>query len=114
MAKNYIPASQSLFFDWQEVFMVNLSDIGAERLMPPPVYHNLTALWGDYKQKYVIADNPTTRTRGTIADRNDARKVYEKELRRVIKVYIINNPDVTDKQLADMGLPIYKTTRTPS
>ncbi|MDR1561791.1 MAG: hypothetical protein LBS54_01720, partial [Dysgonamonadaceae bacterium] len=33
---------------------------------------------------------------------------------RVIKVYIINNPDVTDKQLADMGLPIYKTTRTPS
>jgi hypothetical protein len=36
MTKNYILASQSLFFGWQEAFMVNLSAIGTEDLIPTP------------------------------------------------------------------------------
>jgi hypothetical protein len=94
--------------------MVNLSDIGAEDLMPPPVYHNLTALWGSYKPKYIAAADKKTRTSSAIIERNQARKVYEAEIRRVVKTYLINNPNVTDAQRNDMGLPIHKTTRTPS
>ncbi|MDR1561876.1 MAG: hypothetical protein LBS54_02155 [Dysgonamonadaceae bacterium] len=112
--RNFIPRSQSLFFEWQEVFMVNLGEIGAETLMPVAVYNNLTSLQSGYKQSYIISENPITRTSGAIVARNNAREIYEKELRRVIKVYIINNPDVTDKQRMDMKLPIHKTTRTPS
>ncbi|MDR1563258.1 MAG: hypothetical protein LBS54_09335 [Dysgonamonadaceae bacterium] len=114
MSKDFIPEGQELFHSWESNFMKKLDEMGAEELMPPPEYHALVKLWDDYEKKYAVAEDPTTKTSIAIHARNKARSVFEKDLRRIIKACIINNLKVTDEQRKALGLPIYKTTHTPS
>ncbi|MDR1562647.1 MAG: hypothetical protein LBS54_06150 [Dysgonamonadaceae bacterium] len=112
--KDYIPAKEEDFNKWQNVFFINLSDFGAEDLMPPPKYHELARRKGNYDNMYAIAEDTKTRTSITIFDRQQARKEYESYIREIVKKYLINSDKLTGGQLIQMGLPIHKTTHTPA
>ncbi|MDR0686044.1 MAG: hypothetical protein LBF79_01090 [Dysgonamonadaceae bacterium] len=111
--KNYIPGSEKGFKLWADNFIDNLSSLGAEDLMPAATYQELVRLHDDYNKKYRISEDKETRTSSTVLARQEARKICEKEIRFVVRTYLIYNPNVTNAQRELMGLPIHKTDRTP-
>jgi hypothetical protein len=68
----------------------------------------------DFTEKLRIAEAPETRTKASIKAKNDSRKVLETNLQQKIKEYLTYNHLVTDEDRDNMGLPIHKTTHTPS
>lgn len=65
-----------------------------------------------YATAYNTALTPATRTRVTVLAKNEARKNMV-ELARQLADYIIGNMDVTNAQLAELGLDP-RTSRTPA
>jgi hypothetical protein len=61
---------------------------------------------------YVKTLDPSTRTKGIIAAKDAARAKHEEFLRNFLKRWIMSNNAVSDQNHADMGLPIYKKTRS--
>jgi hypothetical protein len=109
----YLPNGDVPFLNWSNRFIKNLAPL-LERLgFPPATYELLVALKNTFSTALETATNSTTRTSGTIAAKNDARKAFEKELRVDVQRYLVHNPDVTNKDREDLGLPVYKTTHTP-
>ncbi|MDR1372675.1 MAG: hypothetical protein LBJ17_06070 [Dysgonamonadaceae bacterium] len=113
-SKNYIPRKEEYFKDWSINLKTVLTGYGAEDYMPPATYHEFMRLGSDYETKIAITENNLTRTTKTIKDRQEARKKYEKFIRDMIQTYLVKNPNLTDGQKIAAGIPVYKTTRTPS
>jgi hypothetical protein len=61
---------------------------------------------------YEKSADPATRTEGSVAAKNTARNSHEGILRKFLKRWIMTNDAVTDEDHVNMGLPIYKKTRT--
>jgi hypothetical protein len=112
--KDYLPRNDRQLLQWVINFLNRLSIILARLGFPLEVYDALQALRGDFEQKLDVAEAPSTRTKGAIDDKNVAKKKLEKDLRAAVLRYLTYNPDVTDKDHDDLGLPIHKTTRTPA
>ncbi|MDR0686947.1 MAG: hypothetical protein LBF79_05780 [Dysgonamonadaceae bacterium] len=111
--KDFIPRSEKEFKQWSDNFMTKLGEIVTKYLMPIATYRELVRIWSDYNKKYKLSETAETRTSATVCARREARTVYEKKLRLVIKSYITYNPAVSDDQRRLLGLPIHKTTKTP-
>jgi hypothetical protein len=87
----------------------------SERLkFPTDVYDQLKALQTDFAAKYAIAENPATRTKLTIQDKTTARNELEPAIRKAVAEYLAHNHLVTDTDRDGLGIPIRKTTHTPS
>jgi hypothetical protein len=114
MNRDYLPTNDRGLLEWVVAFLLNLFPSLGRFVFPDHVYQDLSAKRDDYAQKLEIAENPMTRTKGTVQDKNDARNVLKKAVRQAVRQYLAFNPAVTDKDRDDLGLPIYKTTRTPS
>ncbi|MDR1274670.1 MAG: hypothetical protein LBK12_08995 [Odoribacteraceae bacterium] len=110
---DFIPAADALFFKWQGN-LINYLTARQSTWLPPGYWQRLLELQTDYVNKRAVADNPATQTPTAILLRNEARAAYTKELRQVIKSYLVNNPLVNDGDKMQMGIPIHKTTRTPA
>jgi hypothetical protein len=77
------------------------------------VYDALQTLRSDFEQKLDVAEAPTTRNKGTVAAKNVAHKTLNSAIRAAVQRYLAHNPDVTEQDHDDLGIPIHKTTRTP-
>jgi hypothetical protein len=109
----YIPRGDSVFLGWANRFMTNLFPSIERFEFPLETYSMLEGLLDCYTSTLAIATNQMTRTVGTVADKNDARKKLESEIRLAVKRFLIANPHVSNKDREDIGLPVYKTTHTP-
>ena len=115
MGKDYIPNQVEKFNKWQKTALIvaggkiSLWHTGLVELPP-----ELIAFKAYYEEKYAIANNPETRTKGAIAERQLAQKEYTKELRAFFRQYILYNKFVPVADREAMGLKIYDATRTPS
>jgi hypothetical protein len=112
--KDYLPKNDHKLLQWVINFLNRLSVILARLGFPLEVYEALQALRGDFEAKLEVAEAPTTRTRGAIDDKNVAKKKLNSAVRAAVQRYLAHNPDVTEKDHDDLGLPNYKTTRTPA
>jgi hypothetical protein len=108
-----IPRKETEFSQWGERFTTNLQPSLERFGFPPATYELVVALKTAYINALKVASNPMTRNSGTIKDKNDARKVFEKETRAAIRRYLSYNPDVTNKDREDLGIPVHDTTHTP-
>jgi hypothetical protein len=115
MTKDYVPTQVKDYFDWQE----KATSVAAQKIatwqtgiteLPAEVVSAKTV----YKAKYAIANNPETRTKGAIAERQLAQKEYTKELRLFFKQYILYNKFVPVADREAMGLKVYDVSRTPA
>jgi hypothetical protein len=115
MASNYIPGAEGLFYDWEKNLITYASNHYKSWGITDMKWEELLALQLVYHTRYEVADNPATSTHAAIKMRQEARKSYESELRVIIKGYITYNPDVSDEDRIDMGLPVHDTkpTRVP-
>ncbi|MDR1561462.1 MAG: hypothetical protein LBS54_00035 [Dysgonamonadaceae bacterium] len=111
-SKDYIPRREEDFHLWQYVFITNLNEMGAENFIPAPEYEELMRLYYDYNQKYEIANNPNTRTKPSVQDRQQSRKIYESYIRDIVRTYLANNHKLTDAQRELLNITVRKKTRT--
>jgi hypothetical protein len=114
MRVNFIPRPNAKFNDWQG----NLTTKVAPRA--PALNISLEAVADLQKKKarwetaYAAAEDPATRTKLTVIEKQEARKDYEAALREFVKSYLAYNPAVTDVDREDFEIPVHKTTRTPA
>jgi hypothetical protein len=114
MSVNFIPDGDAPFNVWQGVLMPSIAAKAPVLNIPPEELTKLQALQTRWEAAFAVAENPATRTKGAVKEKQEARNDYEAELRRVIKAYITYNPVVTDKEREDMGLPVHDAKPTPA
>ncbi|MDR2469423.1 MAG: hypothetical protein LBD27_02945 [Tannerella sp.] len=115
MSRDYVPNQVEKFKDWQNTAVtiagLKIATWHTGLTALPP---ELMELKGLYEDKYSIANNPETRTKGAIAERQTVQKEYTKALREFFRQYILYNKFVPIADREAMGLKIYDTTRTPA
>ncbi|MDR1346899.1 MAG: hypothetical protein LBJ63_00490 [Prevotellaceae bacterium] len=111
---DFIPRQDNKFAEWLQTVVAYLNAHATGWQIPAGTVTELTALQSDFAARYETAENPATRTSVAVLAKTEARKAAEAKIREVLKAYVTYNPAVTDEDRKLMGLPIHKTTRTPS
>jgi hypothetical protein len=108
---DYIPSSDEKFLEWSKnLYAYALANF--TRWSVPTPQTELQALLTAHEAAFEAAKNPN-RGKVDILAKNETRDALKKKIRVYVKAYLINNPAVTDEDKAAMGLPIYKTGRSP-
>jgi hypothetical protein len=110
----FIPRKDNEFLVWTKNFLHYLSATYTHFNFPKEDYDQLAEQNEDFAEKLETAEAPETRTKAAVKAKDEARKILEKNLQQKIKEYLTYNHLVTDEDRDNMGLPIHKTTRTPS
>jgi hypothetical protein len=111
--KDFIPRGDAPFDGWQKNFMKYFVLHNPSWNVPITVAPKLLALQSTWDNAYAVTQSIETRTKAAVQIKVDARNAYEGELRTDIKAYVTYNPDVTDADRDNMGLPIHDTKPTP-
>ena len=114
MTTHYLPRKDRELLAWTINFLRYLYPALARFNFPAAEYDKLTALRDDFSQKLDAATEPATRTKTSVLAKNIARAALEKALQQDVKEFLLFNRNVTDEDHDDLGLPIYKTSRTPT
>jgi hypothetical protein len=114
MNADFVPEADAIFNGWQGILMTNIVAKAPELNIPPAELSALRALQARWNDAYAVAENPATRTKGAVKEKQEVRNAYEADLRKVIKAYITYNLAVTDKEREDMGLPVHDTKPSPA
>jgi hypothetical protein len=113
MSKSYyIPRTEADFNTWVNVLIAYMVTNSGKFNFPPDALTKLQLLLATWNTKYATATTPKTRTKTTVQEKDQARKELESFVRQTVREYLTNNHLVTDADRNNMGLPIYKTTRT--
>jgi hypothetical protein len=80
---------------------------------PQTVYMQLEEEKNAFEQKLEAAEEPATRTKVSVAEKNEARKKLESDIRQSVAEFLIRNHLLTNADHELLELPIRKTTRTP-
>jgi hypothetical protein len=85
----------------------NRTRMGLGENTPLGVYYDtvFVPLHADYLQKYVLWNDPATRTPDITRDSTNAEEALQKEYRKMYTALLKSNPLVTDHDLIDMELP---------
>jgi hypothetical protein len=111
---DYLPRPDRLFLAWLIAFIHYLSTAFVRLKFPEDLFTDLLQQHADFEQKFQVAEDPSTHTPLTVATKNAARKLVEKTVRQAVKEYLINNHLLTEADFKGLGLPVHKTTHTPS
>jgi hypothetical protein len=110
---DYLPKNDRKFLQWVINFLSMLFPSLARFGVPEATYQDLAKKRNDFSTKLDVAEAPATRTKGAIDDKNVAYRTLKDAIREAVQRYLAHNPEVTEKDHDDLGLPNYKTTRTP-
>jgi hypothetical protein len=111
---DFIPANDRTFLQWVINFLKQLNAMLTRIGFPTSEYQLLSTQRDDFATKLALSEEPATRTKVTIANKNVARRLLEKTIRLDIKEFLNFNRALTDGDREALGLPVYKTTRTPA
>jgi hypothetical protein len=112
--KDFLPKKDRDFLQWVINFLKQLSLMLSRIGFPNNEYQILSTQRDDFSAKLTLTEEPSTRTPVAVQNRQKSRETLEKTLRADIKEFINFNRTVTDGDREALGLPIYKTGRTPS
>jgi hypothetical protein len=114
MSNDYIPPREAEFVIWVTNLINTLKPMLTRLGFPETVYGELLTLQGTFNEKLAIANTPSTRTKATIEDKNEALAALKKGVRDAVGEYLTRNHMLTNADRDNLGLPIHKTTHTPS
>jgi hypothetical protein len=109
---HYIPRPDAEFNTWTANFLRILSSRLEQFNFPAAEYEHLTELYADFSAKFSIASTPATRTKVAIHAKSESRGELERGLQQSVQEFLTHNRLVTDADRDNLGLPIYKKTRT--
>ena len=107
---DYVPGNDRVFLAWiRNIVAYALLNFARWRVNKPS--DEFIGLIDDFEAKLLRMDDKNHGSVDT-REKNDARRVLEKEARAFVQGYIAKNPMVTNSDKEKMGLPIYDTTPT--
>ncbi|MDR1563033.1 MAG: hypothetical protein LBS54_08170 [Dysgonamonadaceae bacterium] len=112
--RDYIPRKDAEFKTWSKTFVTRLAVIMTRIGFPSAEQLLLLSLYNDFEDKFGISSDKATRTASAVDEKNKARAALEKRIRNDVEEYIQHNHLVTDTDRINLGLTVYKKTRTPS
>jgi hypothetical protein len=110
---DFLPRPDEKFLAYVVNFLKYLFQMLTRVGFPETVYQQLAALRNTFAEKLAIADEPATRTKVTIEEKNAVRSQLETVLRQAIAEYLTRNHLLTDADRDALGLPIHKSSHTP-
>jgi hypothetical protein len=114
MSTDYIPRSDGKFNSWQENLISKVNAAAGRLGIPEAVITTTYTKKARWDAAYKQAEDPSTRTKAAVVEKNEAREDYDAHLRNLNNAYLIHNPAMTDVDREQMNLPIHKTTHTPA
>ena len=112
MSRNFIPTRDALLLDWSNNFHSLIQSAPTTyglTAAQATSYGTLNTSWSD---AYTTATAPSTRTRGTIAAKNAARKLVIANARLLARI-VQATASVTAQQKIDLGLTPRDVTPSP-
>lgn len=109
---DYIPASDDGFRTFAENFAANITANPALYMLTPAQASSIQGVVDDYVARLAVSSNETTRTRTTIADKDDARSVAETMIRQYA-IDIKYNEGITDGDKLAIGVRPVNPNREP-
>jgi hypothetical protein len=114
MSNDYLPAKDRSFLAWVINFLKHLMGRIEQFGFPQALFQKLNEEKTDFAAKLEAAEEPATRTQVTVLAKNAARKVLETDIRHAVAQFLNYNQVLTAADRDMLGLPIHKTTHTPS
>lgn len=109
---DYIPAPDADFRTWAESFRDGINADPGKYFLTTTDATTITSVVDDFVDKLTISSNEMTRTKVTIADKDDARVTCE-ELLRQYAIDIKNNEGISDGDKIAIGVRPINTNREP-
>jgi hypothetical protein len=110
----YIPRADRTFNQWQDN-LLNKAEAAAERLnIPPDAITAIRAKQARWTKAFKATEDPATRTKATVKEKQEARAAFEHDVRVFNNAYLIHNPAMTDVDRENFGLPVHDTKPTPA
>jgi hypothetical protein len=103
MSDYFLPNGDAELLAWSSNFSNRISDSPGSLGLDPEQAAQYASLHGSYASGLTAAGDPATRTRGSVAAKNDARRALKasaRQLARIVKAH----PAVTVQQRIDLGL----------
>jgi hypothetical protein len=110
---DYIPRRDGKFLEWVKFLFTYLAAHAASWGLDPSTWAHIDLQIAAFEDAYKKAEDPN-RGKADVKAKNDARNTLQKAVRLYVKEYLINNHVISDEERERMGLPVYKSTRTPA
>jgi hypothetical protein len=111
---DFVPRPDAVFDVWQNN-LSNKAEAAATRLgIPAAAITSLRAKQSRWAVAFKAAEDPETRTKATVREKQEAREDYEAALREFVKAWLTYNPAMTDVDRENFGLPVHDTKPTPA
>jgi hypothetical protein len=110
---DYIPTQDGKFLEWVKFLFAYIVTHASSWGLLPSTWADILIEITDYENAYNISQNPN-RGKADVKAKNDARNKLKKSVRQFVKEYLEYNSVISDTEREQMGLPVHKTTRTPS
>jgi len=111
---NYVPIKDVDFDSWQANLVENTTARVADWGILADDFTALKTAQTVWNDAYALASIKNDRTSAEVQGKDDAREVYEKELRKFYMEWLANNRRVSNTDRERMGLTVKTDKRTPS
>jgi hypothetical protein len=111
-SNDYIPRNDDAFRTYAQTFAQNLTDRPALYMVTPAQAAAVQGVVDNFVGKLLISSNEATRTKQTIADKDDARSIAESMIRQYA-IDIKNNEGITDGDKLAIGVRPINPDREP-
>jgi hypothetical protein len=111
--KDYIPGSGRKFLVWVKILFANVEQNAAAWNIDPTTFTQILTKIATFETALEKAEDPN-HGKADVKAKNDARNDLEKDVRKFVKEHLAFNSLISDEERERIGLPVYKTGRTPS
>ena len=111
---DYIPTNDAGFNIWQGNDITTISTNANIWDIPPVEITTLLTFQSSWVDSFAKASNRLNRTSADVTEKDDAREVYQKALRKFFSQYIINNTKISNSDRDRLGLNVKSNTRIPT
>ena len=111
---DYIPTNDAGFNIWQGNDITTISTNANIWDIPPVEITTLLTFQSSWVDSFAKASNRLNRTSAAVTEKDDAREVYQKALRKFFSQYIINNTKISNSDRDRLGLNVKSNTRIPT
>jgi hypothetical protein len=111
---SFIPRPDATFNLWQENLVTKAEGAAPMLNIPPDAMMAIHTKQARWREAFAAAEDPATRTKAAVREKQEAREDYEDALREFNKAYLMYNPAMTDAERENFGLPVHDTKPTPA
>jgi hypothetical protein len=109
MRTSYMPQKKADQVQWAQTFVNVVGTKGSQYGVPADLLTQFTTINTSLQTAWTVAQEPATRTRGTVAAADNLLKSMRAAAKNLVSI-IQGTPSVTDQMKIDAGLTVRKTT----